>query len=57
MNKLRIISAVLATVNIVGCASTVLERKTFKGYTVGNVFTASIGAPFLADQDGTVETV
>jgi hypothetical protein len=56
MNKLRIISAVLAMVIIVGC-STVLERKTFKGYTVGNVLTASIGVPFLVDQDGTVKTV
>jgi hypothetical protein len=57
MNKLRMISAVLAMVIIVGCATTVLERKIFKGYTVGNVLTASIGTPFLVDQDGTVETV
>lgn len=57
MNKLKIISAVILTVFVFGCASTVLEKKTFKGYTVGNVLIASIGVPFLVDQDGTVETV
>ena len=57
MNKLGIICVVLATVIITGCASTVLERKTFKGYTVGKELTAPIGVPFLVDQDGTVETV
>lgn len=57
MNKLGITCVVLATVIITGCASTVLERKTFKGYTVGKELTAPIGVPFLVDQDGTVETV
>ena len=57
MNKFGIICVMLLTVIITSCASTLLERKTFKGYTVGNVLTASIGVPFLVDQDGTVETV
>lgn len=42
---------------VVGCASTVLERKAFKSYTVGTKATAPIGIPFLVDQDGTVEKI
>lgn len=57
MKKLGIMYVVLAAVIITGCASTVLERKTFKDYTVGDVRTASIGVPFLVDQDGSVEIV
>ena len=57
MSKLGIIYVVLLATILVGCASSVLERQTFKGYTVGNALTSPIGVPFLVDQDGTVETV
>lgn len=57
MSKLGIIYIVLLATILTGCASTVLERKTLKGYTVGNVLTSPIGVPFLVNQDGTVETV
>lgn len=40
-----------------GCATTTLERKTFKSYSVGKTATATIGEPFLIDQNGSVEKV
>lgn len=40
-----------------GCATTSVERKTFKSYSVGRITTAVIGDPFLIDQDGSVEKV
>lgn len=40
-----------------GCATTTLERKTFKSYMVGRTATATIGEPFLVDQAGSVEKV
>jgi hypothetical protein len=40
-----------------GCATTTLERKTFKSYSVGRTATSTIGEPFLIDQDGSVEKV
>lgn len=57
MRRLPIMYLLLLTAFIASCASTVLERKTFKGYTIGKELTAPIGVPFLVDQDGTVETV
>lgn len=39
-----------------GCATT-LESKTFKSYTVGKTAVATVGEPFLIDQDGTLEKV
>lgn len=41
---------------LAGCASTTLDRETFKSYHLHQQRTASIGDVFLADQDGTVET-
>lgn len=40
-----------------GCTTTTLERKTFKSYSVGRTATATIGEPFLVDQNGSVEKV
>lgn len=40
-----------------GCATTTLESKAFKSYTVGQTATATIGEPFLIDQGGKVEKV
>jgi len=57
MRKIQAIYFILTVAFIAGCASTVLERKTFKSYSVGTQATASIGIPFLVDQDGTVEKV
>jgi hypothetical protein len=35
----------------------VLERKSFKSYTLGRVATSPIGEAFLVDQDGSIEKV
>lgn len=35
---------------LAACASTVLDRKTFKSYTIGATATAAIGDAFLVDQ-------
>lgn len=51
---LTIFAAMLASY---GCATTTLERKTFRSYSVGTTATATVGEPFLIDQDGTVEKV
>lgn len=40
-----------------GCASTTLEKREFKSYSVGKTETATIGEPFLVDQDGSVKKV
>ena len=45
------------TLALTGCASTVLERQTFKSYTLGRVATATIGEAFIVDQDGSIEKV
>jgi len=42
---------------LTSCATTVLERKSFKSYSLGRVATATIGEAFLVDQDGSIETV
>ncbi|MFH7326664.1 hypothetical protein [Desulfurivibrio sp. C05AmB] len=40
-----------------GCATTSLEKKTFKSYSVGSEASATIGEAFLVDQSGSVEKV
>jgi hypothetical protein len=40
-----------------GCATTTLDSKSFKSYTVGATKTVTIGDPFLADQKGSIRTV
>lgn len=42
---------------LTGCATTVIESKTMKSYTVGQMRSATIGEPFLVDQNGTVSSV
>ncbi len=54
--KLRVLFAAIATgFVLLGCATTTLERKTFKSYSVGREATATIGEAFLVDQKGSVE--
>src|SRR5262245_48226208 len=43
--------------SLAGCASTVLEKQTYKSYTLGRVTTATIGDAFLVDQNGSIEKV
>jgi hypothetical protein len=50
-----IVGILLLTVS--GCATSTLQSKTFKSYTVGQTKTATIGDAFLVDQNGTVSTV
>ena len=47
----------MPAVFLCGCATTTLESKAFKSYTVGRTATATIGEPFLIDQGGKVEKV
>jgi len=53
----RFILAVSVLIAAYGCATTTLERKTFRSYSVGQVATATIGEAFLVDQDGSVQKV
>lgn len=55
-----LLAIVLATSTLLalqGCATTTLERKTYKSYLVGREATATIGEAFLVDQNGSVEKV
>jgi hypothetical protein len=55
-NKIR--SACIVTcVVLAGCASQVLEDKSFRSYTVGDTKTATIGEAFLVDQTGYIKKV
>ncbi len=49
--------ALAAVFLLAACASTVVDRKTFKSYSLGRTATATIGDAFLVDQTGSVETV
>lgn len=53
----RYLSLLAFAVALTGCASTTLERQTFKSYSLNRVATATIGEVFLADQDGSVQKV
>ncbi|UUZ72963.1 hypothetical protein LP415_05630 [Polaromonas sp. P1(28)-8] len=57
-HKIRLfVLAAAVAIFAVSCASTTLQRKNFKSYSVGSVATATIGETFLVDQNGSVETV
>lgn len=51
------ILAVIFSVAISGCTTTILENRAFKSYTVGQTKTATVGEAFLTDQAGSVQTV
>jgi hypothetical protein len=53
----RILRAALFCLILAGCASTVLERKALRSYSVGVVQTATVGEVFIVNQDGHIETV
>jgi hypothetical protein len=53
----RLLVALVTSLIAAGCATTTLQSKTYKSYTVGKTATAIIGEPFLIDQDGKLETV
>jgi len=53
----KLVLTLIAFLFLGGCATTTLESKAFKSYTVGKTATATIGDPFLIDQDGKVEKV
>lgn len=55
---LRVIFIAMAiSLVLFGCATTKLEKMTFKSYSVGREATATIGEAFLIDQNGSVEKV
>lgn len=43
--------------SISGCASTVLESKPYKTYSIGSTVTANVGMPFLEAQTGTITKI
>ena len=53
--SISVVSAILALAS--GCATTTLESKTYKSYAVGVTTAATIGDPFLVDQNGSIEKV
>jgi hypothetical protein len=55
MKKCSILLPVFALVLLVGCASTVLEKKDYQSYTLGQTLSAPVGGTFLVDQKGTVK--
>lgn len=57
MNVHRHLLTAAFLLGLSGCASTTLQKQTFKSYSVGVVRTASIGETFLVDQAGSVEPV
>lgn len=54
---LKVITCMLAISIISGCASTVLESKPYKTYTIGRTVTANVGMPFLEAQTGTITKI
>ncbi|MFY1055115.1 hypothetical protein ACOQNP_26165 [Ectopseudomonas khazarica] len=54
---LKAIFCVLTVGITSGCASTVLESKPYKTYTIGSTVTANVGMPFLEAQNGTISKV
>lgn len=58
MSLLRFVFLMIAIASALsGCATTTLERKTFKSYFVGQQGTATIGEAFIVDQNGSIEKV
>lgn len=55
--RLSAIIPIAFSVALTGCASTVLESKPFKTYTIGSTITSNVGMPFLSAQTGTVKKV
>lgn len=49
--------ALATALTLLGCATSTLEKKTFKSYLVGREATATIGEAFLVDQNGSIEKV
>lgn len=50
-------SGILAALLLCGCASTTIENKAFKSYTIGQQRSATIGEAFLVDQTGYITKV
>ncbi len=57
MTLRTLLITMVTTFALLGCATTSLERKTFKSYSVGSEASATIGEAFLVDQNGSVEKV
>ncbi len=57
MTSRTLLMAIAAMFALFGCATTTLEKKTFKSYSVGREAIATIGEAFLIDQNGSVEKV
>ena len=52
--KLHSLGIAILLVALSGCATTTLEQRNFKSYSVGQLLSASVGEVFLVDQSGTV---
>lgn len=53
-NRLIVIATTLV---LLGCATTTLEKKTFKSYSIGREASTTIGEAFLVDQEGSAAKV
>jgi len=54
---IRLVPVLLSILFTSGCATTVLESRAFKSYSLGETKTAAVGEAFLVDQSGTVQKV
>lgn len=52
--KLHGLGVAMLLVALSGCATTTLEQRNYKSYSVGQLLSASVGETFLVDQSGTV---
>lgn len=57
MKKLGACAVVLLSALIGGCATTTLEQREYKTYSIGQTLSASVGETFLTDQSGSVKKV
>lgn len=57
MKKITASLFIAVSLALSGCASTILESKPFKTYTIGVPVTANVGMPFLTAQTGTIKKV
>ena len=56
-STLKIIAYTFSIITVGGCASTILESKPYKTYSVGSTVSANVGMPFLEAQKGTVTKI
>lgn len=55
MKRFGVGATILLLVLPGGCATTTLEQRGYKSYSIGQTLSASVGEVFLIDQSGTVQ--